>query len=130
VLEQIKVLNAILALDRFTPSELSTFAGVKLATVYTILNRRKALLEDVAVESTGRPGGQVIRQRLKHDAINKVRKDIAEVASIVAAEQQFSKIESIPDSLNLESAEEILSHHIRKASTAGEKRQLSLRERW
>lgn len=131
MLEQIKVLNGMLALDQFTVAELAAFTDVKVSTVYTVLNRRESLLEPVGVESTGRPGGQSVRYRLKPEGIDSLRQEIGRVANAVALERQLSATAQAPSppdpessSLNVESAEEFLTYRMGKARNPAEKRSL------
>ena len=67
--EQIKILNAMLALDDFTVEDLSKFADVKPKTVYTVLDRRRLLLKDPAIMKTGRRGGRPVRYSLRPAAV-------------------------------------------------------------
>jgi alkyl hydroperoxide reductase subunit AhpC len=125
VLEQIKVLNGILALDKFTAGDLASYTQVKLPTVYTVLKRRQSLLDPIGPEATGRRGGKSIRYRLKPEAVDALQKEISKAAAAVARERRESTTEQEAAwSLNLESAEEFLTYRIKQAQNIAEKRSL------
>ena len=125
MLEQIKVLNGILALDKFTAGDLASYTQVKLPTVYTVLKRRQSLLDPIGPEATGRRGGQSVRYRLKPEAVDGLQKEISKAAAAVALERRGSTTEQEAAwSLNLESAEEFLTYRVEQAQNVAEKRSL------
>ncbi|MGI8802318.1 MAG: hypothetical protein ACR2KV_09130, partial [Solirubrobacteraceae bacterium] len=74
MLQQYKTLGAMLALREFTADELAAQAGVKRASVQTVLTRHRDWLEPIGRQATGRRGGQLVRYRLRPHAVEEVRR--------------------------------------------------------
>ena len=69
-------LGAILTLKEFDATELARFSGLKLSTVYSIVRRHSGLLEEIGKKKTGKPGGKLIRYRVKPDRIAELEKTL------------------------------------------------------
>jgi hypothetical protein len=73
MLENYKVLGAMIALSEFTVNDLSQYSGVKPNTVRTTINREQIYLEEIGKQETGKRGGQHRRWRLKASQIGNLR---------------------------------------------------------
>jgi phosphoglucosamine mutase len=82
VLERYRTLGAMLALRTFSVPEVAALAGVREATVRTILRRERKYLEKVGVRQTGRRGGQLTLWRLLPDASETIRLELAKLEKV------------------------------------------------
>ncbi len=74
--ERNRALSAMVELGEFTAASLAEFAGVKEATVRTILDREGELLEPFERITTGRPGGRPWRYRLRSGAADRIAAEL------------------------------------------------------
>ncbi len=77
MLEQYKVLNAMLALPEFTVRDLSRYSDIIPTTVYTTINREKQYLEQIGRHETKKRGGQWVRWRVRPDQIQNLKARIS-----------------------------------------------------
>src|SRR5437588_11519776 len=78
-----------LSLDSFSADELHRLSGVKLATVYTVLQRHAVDVEELpsteAAAGARRRGGQVKRLRLSTAGRERLTREVGETVQLVSA---------------------------------------------
>lgn len=110
MLEQYKVLNAMLALPEFTVRDLARYSDVKPTTVYTTISREKQYLEQIGRHETKKRGGQWLRWRVKLDQIPNLKARISEAFADMKVNpgtlDQYDSAPEVPTALLV--AEDIL----------------------
>jgi hypothetical protein len=78
-LKRYRTLMAMLALNEFSVTYLAALSGVRASIVQTILRRESSYVERIATESTGRPGGQPVRWRVRAETREHLRETLREL---------------------------------------------------
>lgn len=131
MLEQYKILGAMLALGEFTTQELAEHTGVIPNTVHTVVKREMRLLEHIGFQKTKKRGGQHKQYRVKPERIEELSLRLRELyqqippaLTIPEKENPEKENTSIEIPLGLLVAEDSLEHEYESAQSLQEKKRL------
>lgn len=126
MMENYRVLGAMLALKEFTVNDLVRYSNVKPNTVRTTISREQNYLEELGKQETGKRGGQHRRWRVKPSEIENLRSKIERVfGQLKINPGALPESDSAPEiPLGLLAAEDTLLRLYPKATTTKKKREL------